>query len=79
MRNRPIHIPAHSELGAAFGAARLGLLAHTNADPASVCYPPARHTTIEPAINLLAAYDTAYRRFQRRNHRIGALANESQT
>ena len=75
--NRPLHIPAHRDLGAAFGAARLGLLAHTNAAPADVCYPPASHTTIEPATDLLTAYDAAYRRFQRAYPMVAALADEA--
>jgi xylulokinase len=37
----PIEVPEAGDFGAAFGAARLGLMAAEGADPASVCTPPA--------------------------------------
>ncbi len=38
----PVDIPADGDFGAAFGAARLGLIAATGADPLSVFTPPHR-------------------------------------
>lgn len=43
-----IDVPAASALGAAFGAARLGMIAATGADPAQVLTRPAIARTIEP-------------------------------
>ncbi len=45
----PVDLPADGEFGAAFGAARLGLLAAENADPAAICTPPKTARTFEPA------------------------------
>ena len=44
----PVDIPADGDFGAAFGAARLGLIAAENADPLAVCTAPATAETIEP-------------------------------
>nr|WP_272213958.1 FGGY-family carbohydrate kinase [Marinicella sp. W31]MDC2879900.1 FGGY-family carbohydrate kinase [Marinicella sp. W31] len=46
--NLPIDIPADGDFGAAFGAARLGLLAATGADPLAVCTPPETAETVAP-------------------------------
>ena len=43
----PVDIPADGDFGAAFGAARLGLIAATGADPLSVCTAPRTDATIE--------------------------------
>ncbi|PWL17540.1 xylulokinase [Falsochrobactrum shanghaiense] len=59
----PILLPAESELGAAFGAARLGLIAATGADPLAICSAPSTARAIEPEQALLASYDEAYRRY----------------
>ena len=75
--NRPIRIPAHSDLGAAFGAARLGLLAHSGARPADVCHPPASRECLEPVAALRPAYETAYQRFKRAYPAVAALADEA--
>ncbi len=61
--NVPVSLPEEGDFGAAFGAARLGLIAATGADPFAVCTPPRTARTIEPEKTLLAAYDTAYRRY----------------
>ncbi|MGR3342092.1 MAG: xylulokinase [Paracoccaceae bacterium] len=58
--NLPINIPEKGEFGAALGAARLGLMAATGADPASVCKPPEIAKTIDPDITLTAAFSDAY-------------------
>ena len=44
----PVDIPADGDFGAAFGAARLGLIAAEDADPLAVCTAPATAATIEP-------------------------------
>ncbi|MFC3724993.1 xylulokinase [Neoaquamicrobium sediminum] len=60
----PVDIPADGDFGAAFGAARLGLIAAEKADPLSVCVPPATAETIEPDAGLSQAYEDAYRRYR---------------
>ncbi|OLP60978.1 xylulokinase [Xaviernesmea oryzae] len=60
----PVDIPADGDFGAAFGAARLGLVAATGADPCSVFTPPATAETIEPDTALTAAYEEAYGRYR---------------
>ncbi len=62
--NIPVDIPADGDFGAAFGAARLGLLAATGADPLSVCTAPKTAETVEPETALSGAYDEAYRRYR---------------
>lgn len=59
----PVDVPADGDFGAAFGAARLGLIAAENADPAQVLTPPATAETIEPVSQLTGAYNDAYRRY----------------
>ena len=60
----PVDIPADGDFGAAFGAARLGLIAATGADPLSVCAAPETAETVEPAKALSSAYETAYGRYR---------------
>ncbi len=57
-------IPEGGDFGAAFGAARLGLIAAENADPLSVCTQPATERTIEPNRDLSAAFDEAYQTYR---------------
>ncbi|AWI58905.1 xylulokinase [Sinorhizobium fredii] len=61
----PVDLPADGDFGAAFGAARLGLIAATGADPVATCYAPATAETIAPDVSLVAAYEDAYRRYRR--------------
>jgi xylulokinase len=56
----PIAIPADGDFGAAFGAARLGLIAAEDADPFAVCTAPAIRETIEPIPALVEAYAAAH-------------------
>lgn len=56
----PVDIPADGDFGAAFGAARLGLIAATGADPLAVCTAPTTDATIEPDTALIGAYTDAY-------------------
>ena len=56
----PIAVPADGDFGAAFGAARLGLVAAEKADPFAVCAPPAIRETVEPIPALAEAYAAAH-------------------
>jgi xylulokinase len=60
----PVDIPADGDFGAAFGAARLGLIAATGADPFAICAAPATDGTVEPDRALAAAFDEAYGRYR---------------
>jgi xylulokinase len=60
----PVDIPADGDFGAAFGAARLGLIAATGTDPLSVCTAPKTAETIEPVTALTGAYEEAYGRYR---------------
>lgn len=56
----PIDVPADGDFGAAFGAARLGLIAATGADPLAVCISPAIRETVEPEPDLVDAFRNAH-------------------
>lgn len=60
----PVDIPADGDFGAAFGAARLGLVAATGADPLSVFTAPVTAETVEPVLSLSDAYADAYARYR---------------
>ncbi len=60
----PLDIPADGDFGAAFGAARLGLIAGENANPHDVLTAPATAATVEPVRDLAGAYDEAYARYR---------------
>lgn len=60
----PVDIPADGDFGAAFGAARLGLIAATGADPLGVCTAPETAETVEPVADLTTAYEAAYHRYR---------------
>jgi xylulokinase len=60
----PVDLPADGDFGAAFGAARLGLIAATGADPVAVCSAPQTAGTIEPVTALTGAYEDAYKRYR---------------
>ena len=62
----PVDIPAEGDFGAAFGAARLGLIAAESADPFLICQPPVTERTIEPDAALSDAFAHAYQAY--RNH-----------
>lgn len=70
----PVDIPAEGDFGAAFGAARLGLIAATGADPVAVCSQPETARTIEPVAALGDAYEEAYRRYHALYPAIRALS-----
>ncbi|WP_313612107.1 xylulokinase [Agrobacterium sp.] len=73
--NVPVDIPADGDFGAAFGAARLGLIAATGADPVAVCTAPQTARTIEPVSALSGAYDAAYQRYRELYPAIRQLAH----
>lgn len=60
----PVDIPTDGDFGAAFGAARLGLIAAESADPHQICTPPKTSETIEPDAALGQAYANAYARYR---------------
>jgi xylulokinase len=62
--NMPVEVPADGDFGAAFGAARLGLMAADGADPVAVCTPPAVQHIHEPDRGLEQAYGDAYARYR---------------
>ncbi|MGH6773730.1 xylulokinase, partial [Brucella tritici] len=72
--NVPIALPEEGDFGGAFGAARLGLIAATGADPFAVCTPPRTERTIEPEAALLPAYEEAYQRYHALYPALHALA-----
>lgn len=60
----PLDLPGHGDFGAAFGAARLGMIAATGADPLSVLTTPAVAETIEPVAALREAYQERLAKFR---------------
>jgi len=62
--DRPLLLPKGSELGAAFGAARLGLCAANGVDPEQICHTPEIERVIEPISALQAQYQQNYERYQ---------------
>lgn len=60
----PVDLPADGDFGAAFGAARLGLIAAENADPLAVCTSPKVAQTIDPDTQFGPAFEHAYRRYR---------------
>lgn len=74
--NVPIALPEEGDFGAAFGAARLGLIAATGVDPLAVCTPPRTERTIEPEAALNPAYEEAYQRYRALYPALHALAGQ---
>jgi xylulokinase len=60
----PVDVPAEGDFGAAFGAARLGLIAAEGADPVKICAAPAISHSVEPEADLAVAYEAAYHRYR---------------
>lgn len=58
-----IDLPAAGDVGGAFGAARLGLIAATGANFKEVLTPPKIARTIKPEAKLHDAYEAQYRRY----------------
>jgi xylulokinase len=59
-----VDVPAAGDFGAAFGAARLGLIAATGAEPGRVCTAPTVAETIEPNAALEPAFAAARERYR---------------
>jgi xylulokinase len=59
----PIDLPATGEVGGAFGAARLGMIAATKGDYRQICTKPKIAKTITPETSASAAYADAYGRY----------------
>ncbi|MEX0956451.1 MAG: xylulokinase [Rhizobiaceae bacterium] len=59
-----VDLPADGDFGAAFGAARLGIVAANDADPLEICTPPTIAETIEPDEKLVPAFADAYARYR---------------
>ena len=59
-----IALPEDGDFGGALGAARLGLCAAEDADPAEVMTMPPVKTTIAPDEKLSAAYSEQYARYR---------------
>jgi xylulokinase len=59
----PVDLPVAGDVGGAFGAARMGLMAATGASYKSVCTTPKIAKTIHPEGKAKAAYDAAYARY----------------
>ncbi len=61
--NVPIDLPVSGEIGGAFGAARMGLVAATGADYRQVFTKPKIAKTITPEKSAAAAYEDQYQRY----------------
>ena len=62
--NRPLDLGAEADVGAALGAARLGMAAVRGGDPVALMPPPAIAATIEPDPALVDAYAERYERYR---------------
>ncbi len=62
--NRPVDLLRNGEFGAAFGAARLGLIAAEGADADDVCKAAPVARTIEPVETQVSNYEVAYQRYR---------------
>ena len=62
--NLPVDIPKDGDFGAAFGAARLGLMAATGADPEIICTGPKVASTIQPNTALSHSFNDAYQSYK---------------
>ncbi|ETW13794.1 xylulokinase [Roseivivax marinus] len=60
----PLHLPEGGEFGAALGAARLGLIADTGANPDDILSKPELGAAVEPVSELRDAYAEAHVRFR---------------
>mgnify|MGYP000853047680 CR=1 FL=1 len=62
--NRPLDLPQDGDFGAAFGAARLGLMAAERAEPEQICTPPRVARSHEPDRQLVDAFEAGYQRYK---------------
>ncbi len=71
----PIDVPAGGELGGAFGAARLGMMAATGAG-AEIATPPPIARTVAPDAALTEAFDAAHARYAAAREAVRGLGAE---
>lgn len=71
----PVKIPAAGDFGAAFGAARIGLIAAESTDPLAILTAPATDETIMPQMEYLAAFDDAYQGYKSTYPALRSLFN----
>jgi xylulokinase len=69
-----IVLPAEGDFGAAFGAARLGLIAATGSDPAQIITMPPAARSIEPDKAMVEAFGAAHRRYREAYPALRALS-----
>ena len=62
--DRPLDRPRDSELGAAYGAARLGMAAALGGDPVAIMTPPTLAETVAPDPEMVARYADSYARYR---------------
>jgi xylulokinase len=60
----PLDLGADTDVGAAFGAARLGIAAATGGDPLDIMTPPPIKAVIEPDRALMPRYTEAYEQYR---------------
>ena len=72
--DRPVDVLQDGEFGAAFGAARLGLIAAEKEDPVAICKSAPVARTIEPVRNLVDRYKDAYLRYKNLYPALQALS-----
>lgn len=60
----PLRLPAGGEFGAALGAARLGMAAHTGGNVDDIMSPPELSETIEPVAGLSESFEQGYQQFR---------------
>ncbi len=63
--NVPIDLPAAGDIGGAFGAARMGLVATTGANYKQVFTKPKIAKTITPEKSVIAAYEDQFQRYKK--------------
>ena len=75
--NLPINVPAEGDFGAAFGAARLGLIASSGSNPLDVCTPPPTAITIDPEHALRDAFENQYRIYRELYPAVSAVTGRN--
>ena len=62
--NLPLDLPQDGDFGAAFGAARLGLLGAEGADPSAICTQPDIARSFEPETAMIDDFEAAYQTYR---------------
>ena len=71
--NLPVKVPKDGDFGAAFGAARLAILAGGEHWADEICYAPKTELTIEPNQSIIGDYEDAYQRYRALYPRIKGI------